>query len=113
MKTFFDLLILSFALWAVSARAGGNITCSTPRENKVFTLNDDSIAFHKNGHRELASLVEVNTVKTGSGMTKTLWMDGQKHIIHINDMKNFSETEDYIILRSRQGHEVIYPLSCK
>ncbi len=114
MKTMFELLILSFAMLAFSVHAGEGITCSTPRENKVFTIQNDKVAFQEmSGKRSLASQEEVQTVKKGNGMTTSLWMNGQKHIIHINDLKNFSESEDYIILRSRQGHEVIYPLSCK
>lgn len=112
MKTIFTIV---FTVLALNAQAQ-HFTCRTPRENKVFKVGPDTVTFIDtqglSSSRELASMQKVQTQKSGNGFTKTLWLNGQKHIIHIADQSAPSEVDDYIILRSRQGHEVIYPLNC-
>jgi hypothetical protein len=48
-----------------------------------------------------------------SGMTKIVEFEKQKHTIHIADMNNFSDVNDYIIIKSNSGHEVTYPINCE
>lgn len=112
MKT---LIILS-ALVATLQVSQASIVCHTPRLNKVFELKNNNITFfHENdssAKRELASLVSRNKLSE-VGITKIVSFENQKHTIHINDVKNFSDADDYIIIKAKSGHEVTYPLLCE
>lgn len=104
------LTILSFNLNA-------SVFCHTPRMNKIFEVSDKKVTFfnefetHSN-KRQLASVTS-RTKSTETGMTKIVDFENQKHTIHISDMQNFSDVNDYIIIKSRTGHEVTYPITCE
>lgn len=93
------------------------IVCHTPREARIFSIKNNSIAFTKailfESKREVASIASVRTKKTATGFTKVLFYKGNKHTIYINNTSNFSDVEDYLVVRSREGHEMTYPLNCK
>jgi hypothetical protein len=102
MKALFILMTIATSLQIAEA----NVVCHTPRLNKIFELKADNNVtfFHENDsslRRELASLVSRNKV-SDSGDT-----------IHINDMKKFSDVDDYIIIKAKSGHETTYPLLCE
>lgn len=110
MKT---LIIIFLAIMSINSMAG--IVCHTPRLNKVFEINDNKITFiheidqHKN--RELASVNSRNKTDL-SGLNKIVNFENEKHTIHIENTKNFSDVDDYIVIRNQIGHEITYPLSC-
>lgn len=111
MKAFIlSILILT------SFYAEASILCHTPRMNKIFEVSDKKITFFNefdnNAKRELAS-VTPRSKSNSTGITKTVDFENQKHIIHIGDMNSFSDVNDYIIIKSRTGHEVTYPLTCE
>jgi hypothetical protein len=113
MKTLFILLTIVASLQVTEA----SIVCHTPRLNKIFELKEDSSVtfFHENdstAKRELASLVSRSKI-SGEGVTKFVTFENQKHTIHINDTKNFSDINDYIIIKAKSGHETTYPLICE
>lgn len=103
-------------LLVLSSYANASILCLTPRMNKVFEIKDSKVTFFNefdsHAKRELAS-VNSFSQNLAAGFTKTLDFENQKHIIHIADSKNFSDLNDYLIIRAKNGHEVIYPLSCQ
>lgn len=109
-----SLVITFFTLLTFNTEA--SIICHTPRMNKVFEVSDKKITFFSefdsHAKRELASVVSRSKSSAG-GITKFVDFENQKHTIHITDMNNFSDVNDYIIVRSRQGHEVTYPISCE
>lgn len=111
MKTliYLSLMILSFNSMA-------SIVCHTPRMNKMFEINDNKVSFINEDvpmkNREIASLVSRNKT-SATGMTKIVNFENQKHTIHIEDVNNFSDVNDYITIKNKSGHEIIYPLSCK
>lgn len=92
------------------------IECHTPRMNKTFKIEDSRVTFFNdqpvNGGREVAS-VATRTRKTAKGFTKILNFEGRKHVIHISDSKEFSDVNDYMVVRNSRGHEMTYPLTCK
>jgi hypothetical protein len=113
MKALFILMTIATTLSIAEA----NVVCHTPRLNKIFELKSDNNVtfFHENDsslRRELASLVSRNKV-SDSGVTKIVNFENQKHTIHINDMKKFSDADDYIIIKAKSGHETTYPLLCE
>ena len=115
MKT--SLLFLALTIFiGFTTSAQANLICHTPRMNKIIEINDNDVTFFQEGDsnlsRKLAS-VQSRTKKSGAGFSKTVSFENQKHTIFIKDVKNFSEVEDYIVIKAQTGHEVTYPLSCK
>lgn len=102
-----------FAVISFNSMAG--IVCHTPRLNKVFEINENKITFihelDQNKNRELASVNSRNKNDI-SGLTKVVNFENEKHTIHIENIKKFSDIDDYIVIRNHIGHEVTYPLSC-
>ena len=96
--------------------AEASIYCHTPRMNKVFKVTDTKVTFYNEfeslPQREIASL-HARKKQSESGITKIVDFENQKHTIHISNMNSFSDVNDYIIIRSRTGHEVTYPLTCE
>jgi len=111
MKT---LVMTFFALLTFTASA--SVLCHTPRMNKIFEVSDKRVTFFNEfdskAKRELASVVS-RSKSNDMGVTKVVEFENQKHTIHIANMNSFSDVNDYIIIRSRSGHEVTYPLSCE
>ena len=111
MKALFISLI---TLTSLTAHA--NIFCHTPRSNKIFEIKDKRVTFFNEfdttASRELAS-VGSRSRTDEKGMTKIVEFENQKHTIHIEDAAHFSDTNDYIIIKAKSGHEVTYPLSCE
>ena len=62
--------------------------------------------------RSVASELHARTKLRGNGITKIVYLDGKKFTVHIEDKDNFSESKDYLVIRSRDRHEITYPLSC-
>lgn len=108
------LMIHSFS----SQAATGAIECQTAFGEKRFTIEDGRIAFHKedsSGVSRSISSVSAESVRTHKkhlGFTKTLYIDGNKHRIHVQNSQKFSDVNDYLSITSPKGHEMTYPLTC-
>ncbi len=100
----------------ITTASEANIICHTPSSNKIFEIKDSKITFFnefdKDAKRELAS-VYARTKLSKKGTTKIVDFENKKHTIHIQDINHFSDMEDYMIIKAKSGHEVIYPLSCQ
>ncbi len=105
---FFTLLTLIF-ITPVQASNDLRIACETPTGDKAFVVNDDKVAF---SGRTPSSLMKVSTRKINNGFTQTLVLEGQKHIIHVEDVNNMNEADDYLWVISRTGHKFLYPVTC-
>ncbi len=107
-------LVFTF-LMAISFASNASILCHTPRMNKIFEIKDNRITFYNEfdakAKRELAS-VNALAQKDGNGFTNTVDFENQKHVIHISNLNEFSDFNDYIIIKAKTGHEVTYPLTC-
>ena len=107
-------LVFTF-LALLSFNTEASIVCHTPRMNKIFEVSDKKVTFFSefdsHAKRELASVTSRSKSSAG-GITKFVDFEQQKHIIHISDMNSFSDVNDYIIVKSKQGHEVTYPITC-
>jgi hypothetical protein len=116
MKTIL-IACVTFLIMGQTAFAG--ITCSSDRMQKDLVISKSSVAFNEyhdsSDSRSIASsnLHGVRTQKTIKGFNKIVFFEGQKHTIHIDDVSNFSDVNDYITIRSQKGHEIIYPISCQ
>ena len=94
------------------------ITCKTPQESHRFIIRKAAIRVetgmgNQNSKRRLSSLIPVRTSFKGKGLTKFMYLGKEKFTIHIHDQNHFSETDDYLMIRFRNGHEITYPLNCQ
>lgn len=113
---FFGLILMIHAF--NSHAATGAITCSTAFGEKSFTIEEDRISFHKEDeagiNRSISSISSdsVRTHKKHLGFSKTLYIDGNKHRINVQNTNAFSDVNDYLSITSPKGHEMTYPLNC-
>ena len=110
MKTVLTIIFLS-AL-SFNTMAADSISCYSKRLNTEFKINKRLISIIENNGRSLAS-VSARTKHTSNGFDKILSHNNKKVTLHIENRKNFSQVNDYIILRNTQGHEITYPLECQ
>ncbi|MFG1500910.1 hypothetical protein ABMA70_11950 [Halobacteriovorax sp. XZX-3] len=103
-----SLITLSLAFTA-SAHAAVNFKCSTMRKNIEFNLKGNQIQVE--GRTPAQALIG-RTHKVGNSVTKHYQLAGQKYQIHFDDVTNSNEMNTYISIRTKNGHEVTYPLSC-
>lgn len=114
MKTFITFIVLGLTTQAMAA----NIVCSSPRLKKALKISNSKVAFLEESQldgRQVASsaIKGVRTRNTAKGFDKIVQYEGHKHTIHIEDKNEFNELNDYIVIKSREGHEITYPLSCE
>ncbi len=113
---FLGLIIMIHTMNAHAATSA--ITCSTAFGEKTFTIEDDRISFHKEDEagvsRSISSINgdSVRTHKKHLGFSKTLYIDGNKHRINVQNVNEFSDVNDYLSITSPKGHEMTYPLNC-
>jgi len=91
-----------------------SISCETAFGEKSFTIQESTIAFHKKSAegRSISSVLGARTQRTYSGFRKTLYVNGNKHLIHIENQKKLDNTEDFMAVTSPKGHKMTYPLTC-
>jgi hypothetical protein len=113
---FLGLILMIHTFNAHSATPA--ITCSTAFGEKTFTIESNKIAFHKEDEKGVSrsiSSIKGESVRThtkNQGFTKTLYIDGNKHRIKVQNVNEFSEVNDYLSITSPKGHEMTYPLTC-
>lgn len=119
LSTILGFLGLMLMIHTMSAYAAtGPITCSTAFGEKTFTIEDERISFQKEDEQGVARSISstsgesVRTHKKHFGFTKTLYIDGNKHRINVQNVNEFSEVNDYLSITSPKGHEMTYPLNC-
>ena len=108
--TTFILLTLSFV-----SLAKEKIVCFGPRNSHKVEISGKSISVSRpfsNINRNVASEISVRTRVMGNGFSKFFYLAGKKYTVHIDDQANFSDVDDYMIIRSSNGHEITYPLEC-
>lgn len=116
LATLFFVAFMGSANAALPAATNSSaIKCETNFGEKSFTLEDESVAFHKvqeDVGRSISSIYEARTQKTHKGIRKSLYLDGNKHLIHIENLKDFNSSQDYLAVTSPKGHKMTYPLNC-
>lgn len=113
LGTLLTLTIL--AIYSQGAHASvQSISCETNFGEKSFTIEGSAIAFHTqiDTGRAISSLSNSVTRKSHKGFTKTLYIKGDKHLIHIENQKDFNSNNDYLAITSPKGHKMTYPINC-
>lgn len=91
------------------------INCETNFGEKSFTIEDNSIAFHKIERanlRKISSVYEARNQNTHKGFKKTIYLEGNKHLINIQDFKNLNNQDDFLAITNAKGHKMTYPINC-
>lgn len=115
MRENLGLLIMSCLLLLVLSmgQAVAGIRCETMHGEKSFTINADNVAFEKSEQgRSISSVVPASNNAIYHGIKKVLYENGNKITIHIEDIKNFSDANDYMTVADQKGHKITYPLTC-
>lgn len=105
-----------FNMAQASIKAQPSVSCKTNFGERAFTIEEGSVAFHQTeskAQRSISSVYEARSQRTQKGLRRTLYLNGKKHLIHIEDMSNLSDKEDYLAVTSQKGHKMTYPLNCK
>ncbi len=108
--TFISILIFSNALFAK------DIKCSMNFSSKVISLNEDktvTLSSSEETRVPASNAIPGRRVKQLNGFEQTFSHDGKDYIIKIQDQDSLSENSDYMIIKARSGHQVMYPLLCK
>lgn len=115
-------LFLLFAILFLNASAKASedkITCSIPRMERDVIIEKAKLVWvdpdQPESKREIASVdsFSVRTKTFHRGMEKIMMKNGEKYTIHIEDVSNMNEVDDYILIRSKEGHEMTYPILCQ
>lgn len=119
LSTILGFLGLILMIHMMNAQAATpSISCSTAFGEKTFTIEENRISFQKEDDQGVSRSISsidgdsVRTHKKNSGFTKTLYIDGNKHRINIQNTNEFSDVNDYLSITSPKGHEMTYPLTC-
>lgn len=123
MKLLNELILFAFLGVLISlSQSGyakeGNITCFTPQSRQGFKLQKNSSGFTvkiltSESNRLIASVRPERTKYHSNGLTKYIKFEGKNYTLHIENWNKFSEVDDYVAIRSAQGHEITYPLNCE
>lgn len=117
LQLFFGSLVALFVVALLQSNAHAaikKIDCQTAFGEKTFTIQESTIAFHKEQEsgRSISSVLEAQTQRTFKGFRKVLYVNGNKHLITIKNVQRFDNSEDYLAVTSPRGHKMTYPLSC-
>ncbi|MBD66481.1 MAG: hypothetical protein CME62_14815 [Halobacteriovoraceae bacterium] len=106
-------LVISAFIGPSSYAANKPINCKTNFGEKSFTIDQYEVAFHAQDQgRSISSVLGSVTKKTHKGFNKTVYQNGYRHLIHIENEKEFSSDNDFMAVISPKGHKMTYPLIC-
>lgn len=113
-----SLMTVAFvALLSLPANASSipSVECKTNFGEKEFTLEDNTIAFHtvdEGASRSISSIYEARIQKTHKGVKRSLYLNGNKHLVSIKDINNMNSDDDFLAITSPEGHKMTYPIIC-
>jgi predicted secreted Zn-dependent protease len=111
LSSFFCLCLVAILSGQAKAAA---ITCETNFGEKSFTIDGSTVAFHKDSQagRSISSINNSKTRKSHTGFSKVLYVNGDRHLIHVANETSFDSNNDYLAITSQKGHKMTYPLNC-
>lgn len=119
MKTKLFLLLAMLFINASAKASSDRIVCDIPRMERNLIIEKAKMVWVDPdlpaGHREIASIegIAVRTKSTDRGVEKIMMKNGEKYTVHIENVSNMNEADDYILIRSKEGHEMTYPILCQ
>ncbi|OFZ25760.1 MAG: hypothetical protein A2381_03315 [Bdellovibrionales bacterium RIFOXYB1_FULL_37_110] len=116
MKKTILILFFSIITTNVVASEFKIIKCESERMNKAFLLRENSVTFidkENDPLRAIASSIPARTQYVNSGINQMLNHEDKKYFIHISNLDNFSDVDDYIEMKTMEGHNIMYPIHCR
>ena len=116
MRTLFTTFTITFLSYmSIAMGAHKPISCQTNFGEKSFTIQGNTVAFHKkkDDGRSISSVISTQTKRIVKGFRKTLYQNGYKHLISIENLKSFDSNNDFLAVTSPQGHKMTFPINCK
>ncbi|MBT4791619.1 MAG: hypothetical protein HON90_08620 [Halobacteriovoraceae bacterium] len=113
-KIFSLAMLITFLLIEVSYASIKPISCETNFGEKSFTIEGTTVAFHgnKTQGRSISSVLTSTTRKSANGFRKTIYKNGNKHLINIENQNNFNSDNDFLAVTSPLGHKMTFPINC-
>lgn len=110
-------LILSIlALFIATPTLASSIECHTPQNLKGFVIQSDTIILNeKNAQFSIKARDRyISSVSNNEevSVNKVFEFEGKNYKLFIKNKNQFSELEDFVSIRSVNGHMITYPLSC-
>ena len=115
MKKTIAILFLSIITTNLLAGEFKVIKCESDRITKALVLRENSVTFiDKNNDplRAIASSIPARTKFVNSGLNQILSYEDKKYFIHVSNLENFNDVEDYVEMKTMEGHNIIYPIKC-
>ena len=111
MKLFLTLTAFTMALSAFASVKP--MSCQTNFGERTFTIQGNSVAFHNDQTgRGISSVLPSKTKVSVEGFSKTVYRDGYKHVIHIEDSHKLNAENDFLAITSPKGHKMTFPIHC-
>ena len=112
---FLIMLIIGLSFSTVYASEELSMKCETTFQEKVIIIENNTVALKEpmRKGRSISSVHNSRTHVTQKGFNKILYIDGLKHKIHIDNIQDPSEINDFMAITSPKGHKMTYPISCK
>lgn len=92
------------------------IKCVTAYGEKEISIREGQLSMskaQKDGSRSISSVGEAKLQRKLNGIQKTMYLNGNKHVVHIENLAKFDDANDYLAITSPEGHKMTYPLTCK
>jgi len=115
MRKTIMILFISMITSGVLASEFKMIKCESERMNKALVLRENSVTFIDKNHdplRAIASSIPARTQFVNSGVNQILRYEDKKYFIHVSNLENFSDVDDFIEIKTMEGHNIIYPIKC-
>lgn len=113
MRARIYLVAAMMSLSATALAAHKPLNCQTNFGEKSFTIQGNSIAFHQQDQgRSISSVLTGTSRASLKGFSKTVYKDGHRHFIHIENINQLSSNNDFLAVTSPKGHKMTYPIHC-
>lgn len=96
------------------------IKCTITRISKEIVIDGNNITMLESDgfendriSRAIASLKSIRTKNFNNSLTKFFNFEGKSYTLHIEDVDFPSDADDYLIIKSNDSHEILYPATCK
>ncbi len=107
------LMSLSVLTSFANASSSVALDCETANGLKKFSISNQKVTFKSDiSTRAISSVNSVRTIQKSKGFTKTMYLKGEKVKIHINNLNDMNQVDDYICFQGKNGHKMTYPISC-
>jgi len=115
-----NIITLVALLFISKSFAGVKFTCSVERMGKSIKIEKNYVVMSDlniESNRQVASINEnkipSRTRFSGKSIEKIMYVSGEKYLLHINDINAYSEINDYLIIKSQKGHEMMFSVNCQ